>query len=66
MEEDVLGTREEALGDEYTNCTRCGRPFPRRQARLAPDDSPEVTLSAQAELCPECRRERDLGDERVR
>lgn len=63
MEEDVLGTREEAVGDRYVSCTSCGRPIPREVAKLADRDVPEETFSAQAELCPDCRRLRELGEE---
>ncbi len=62
MEEDVLGAREEAVGDRYVTCTACGKVFPRRQATLLDRDVPEETLSAQAELCPECRRRREADE----
>jgi hypothetical protein len=65
MEEDVLGTREEAIGDRYVTCTACGRTFPREVVILADRDVPEETYSAQAELCPDCRRERELGEENI-
>ncbi len=66
MEEDVLGPREEAVGDRYTTCTACGRLWPREGTTLADGEPPEGTLSEQAELCPECRRKRELGEENVR
>jgi hypothetical protein len=62
MEEDVLGTRESAIGDRYTTCTRCGQPIPRDRAHLVDDDRPEATRSEQAELCDDCRRH-EIGEE---
>ncbi len=63
MEEDVLGTREEAVGDRYVTCTRCGRVGLRRGTSLVDREVPEGTLSEQAELCPVCRREQETGEE---
>lgn len=63
MEEDVLGTRQEAVGDRYVTCTRCGRVWDRRETVLEDKDLPEGALSEQAELCPVCRRERAGADE---
>ena len=63
MEEDVLGTRAEAVGKRYVTCTACGRVWDRRATTLEERDLPEETLSEQAELCPACRRERAGADE---
>lgn len=65
MEEDVLGGREEAVGDRYVTCTACGRVFLRRHGTLAERELPEGTLSQQAELCPECLRKREMGEENL-
>ena len=56
MEEDVLGTRQEAVGERYAVCNVCGRVFPREQATLTGNEEVEVTQSEQAEVCPDCRR----------
>ncbi len=63
MEEDVLGTREEAVGDRYVTCTQCGRVCPRFEVHLLDTDVPEDTVSEQAALCPSCWREREVGEE---
>lgn len=63
MEEDVLGTREEAIGDRYVTCNSCGRVFPREQATLTSDEEVEDAKSEQAEICPDCRRKARSGDE---
>jgi|DewCreStandDraft_5_1066085.scaffolds.fasta_scaffold03697_3 hypothetical protein len=67
VEEDALGPREEALGDLYTPCVRCGRLFLRRYARLVPPEAlggPEDEIrSEQAEVCEECWRLLTVGEE---
>lgn len=63
MEEDVLGARQEAVGERYSTCNVCGRVFLREQATLASDDEVEVAQSEQAEICPECRRRMRSSDD---
>jgi len=58
MEEDVLGTRRDALGNEYVQCTRCGRWFPRQQMTLIPPEEAielDETQTQQIALCPDCK-----------
>lgn len=59
MEEDVLGTRQEARRNRYVQCSRCQRWVPRERATLI---SPEEAIAADEEspteeifLCDECR-----------
>lgn len=62
MEEDVLGTKEEVVGDRYTLCSRCRRPIMRREATLDDNETIEESRSEQEELCPVCRRQVEEGE----
>ncbi len=60
MEEDVLGPREELVGDRYTRCSKCGTMTPIDKANLIAVDG---ALAAQLEeLCQQCREDLDSGD----
>ena len=54
MEEDVLGTREEAVGERYTICTSCGKVVRRSRTRLDEHEQIDETRSEQEETCDEC------------
>jgi hypothetical protein len=60
MEEDVLGTRKEVVGDRYTQCTRCGAVILKEEATLIPVFGPQVPI--QEELCRQCRRDLESGE----
>ena len=61
MEEDVLGPREEVVGDRYTRCTRCGQVIPQAEVTLTLIEGGEMATE-QLELCRECRRELESGE----
>lgn len=61
MEEDVLGPREDVVGDRYTRCTRCGTVVPIEEAKLTLVEGAAVATE-QAELCQACRDELESGE----
>ena len=61
MEEDVLGPREELVGDRYTRCTRCGEVIPKEEAILTLVEG-VTEATDELELCRECRRELESGE----
>ncbi len=61
MEEDVLGPREDVIGDTYTRCTRCGTVVPIDEAKLTLVEGGAVAME-QVELCQACRRELESGE----
>ena len=63
MEEDVMGPRQDAVGERYSVCNVCGRVFLREQAILTSDDEVEVAQSEQAEICPDCQRRMRSSDD---
>lgn len=53
MEEDVLGTMRTISTTTYVECSRCGKPTPRRSAYVIPSDALDSN-SEYEQLCPEC------------
>ncbi len=61
MEEDVLGPREEVVGDRYTRCTRCGTTVPLSEVRLILTEG-GTFATEQEELGESCRRALESGE----
>ncbi len=65
MQEDILGTRRTAFPVTYVQCAQCGKPTPRRQAKLVPSNALSEERSEYEYLCPTCQAELASGEKNL-
>jgi hypothetical protein len=62
MQEDIVGTLR-TLGHDAETCSLCGQPYPAQALSPIEAELEDGVLSEREEVCPECGRVLDLGDD---
>jgi RNA polymerase-binding transcription factor DksA len=63
MQEDILGTRRSVIPSTiFVQCSRCGKPIPRNQAKIVPSTTLSEGNSDFEYICRDCQKAMVAGE----